>query len=69
MFCAIQEHLPALGAYGCTLSGAGPGTLLWVRAEQAVEIAARVSALLPDATVLPLAPEPLGALVRASRSA
>jgi homoserine kinase len=69
MFCRIQEHLPALGAYGCTLSGAGPGTLLWVRAEQTVEIAARVRALLPHATVLPLAPEPLGALVRASRSA
>ena len=42
MFCSIQEHLPALGAFGCTLSGAGPGTLLWVRAEQAGEIAARV---------------------------
>ena len=24
MFCSIQEHLPSLGAYGGTLSGAGP---------------------------------------------
>ena len=65
MFCTIQEHQAQLGAYGCTLSGAGPGTLLWVRAEQAGEIAARVSALLPDAHVLPLAPEPRGALISA----
>ena len=63
MFCSIQEHVAELGAYGCTLSGAGPGTLLWVRAEQADEIAARVSALLPDAQVLPLEPEPRGVLV------
>jgi homoserine kinase len=65
MFCTIQEHLPELGAYGCTLSGAGPGALLWVRAEQAAEIAARVSALLPDANVLSLAPEPHGVIVSA----
>jgi homoserine kinase len=63
MFCSIREHLAELGAYGCTLSGAGPGTLLWVRTEQAEEIAARVSALLPDAQVLPLDPEPRGALI------
>jgi homoserine kinase len=65
MFCTIQEHLPELGAYGCTLSGAGPGALLWVRAERAPEIAARVSALLPDANVLSLAPEPRGVIVSA----
>ena len=35
MFCGIQEQLPELGAFGCTLSGAGPSTLLWVRAERA----------------------------------
>jgi homoserine kinase len=63
MFCRIQEELPGLGAFGCTLSGAGPSTLLWVRAEQADAIAARVGALLPDARVLALAPEPRGTLV------
>jgi homoserine kinase len=65
MFCSIQEHLPTLGAYGCTLSGAGPATLVWVRAHQAEETAARIAALLPDATVLPLAPELQGVLVSA----
>jgi homoserine kinase len=65
MFCIVQEHLPELGAYGCTLSGAGPSTLLWVRAEQADAIAARVAALVPDATVHALAPEPKGAIVSA----
>lgn len=63
MFCSVQEHLPELGAYGCTLSGAGPSTLLWVPADRAGEIAAHVTALLPAAKVLPLAPEPRGALV------
>jgi homoserine kinase len=65
MFCSIQEHLAQLGAYGCTLSGAGPSTLLWVAADQAGEAAERVAALLPDARVLPLAPEPRGALISA----
>jgi homoserine kinase len=68
MFCTIQEHLPSLGAYGGTLSGAGPSVLLWVRSEQAGDVAARVAALLPDATVMPLAPEPRGALVTVARS-
>jgi homoserine kinase len=65
MFCRIQEQLPGLGAYGCTLSGAGPSTLLWVRAEQAGAIAAQVAALIPDAQVMPLNPDPRGTLVSA----
>lgn len=65
LFCRIQRELPSLGAFGCTLSGAGPSTLLWVRAEQAGEIAARVAALAPGAEVSALAPEPLGVLVTA----
>jgi homoserine kinase len=65
MFCELQAHLPRLGAFGCTLSGAGPSTLLWVRAEQAGEIAARVSALAPGAEVSALAPEPRGVLITA----
>ncbi|HSS58382.1 MAG TPA: homoserine kinase [Solirubrobacteraceae bacterium] len=67
MFCRVQEQLGSFGAYGCTLSGAGPSTLLWVRSEDAVEIAAGVSELLPDARVLPLAPEPQGVQVTAAR--
>jgi homoserine kinase len=63
MFCSIQKHLGELRAFGCTLSGAGPSTLLWVAAEHSEEIAARVAALLPDARVLPLAPEPRGVIV------
>jgi homoserine kinase len=63
MFCRLQQELSGLGAYGCTLSGAGPSTLLWVRAEQAHAIAARVTLLVPDAHVTALAPEHCGALV------
>jgi len=51
MFC---QHPGARGrtrAYAAHSPARGPGTLLWVRAEQADEIAARVSALLPDAQV------------------
>jgi homoserine kinase len=66
MFCELQEHLPALGAFGCTLSGAGPSTLVWVRADEASAVAARVAALLPDATVTALAPEPRGVIVSAT---
>ena len=65
MFCRLQEHLPDLGAFGCTLSGAGPSTLLWVRSERAEAIAAQVAELLPHAQVRALAPDPAG--VRVSR--
>ena len=65
LFCRLQERLPELGAYGCTLSGAGPSTLLWVRAEQAGAIAVEVAALAPGAQVMSLAPEPRGVLVSA----
>ena len=65
LFCRIQRELPGLGAFGCTLSGAGPSTLLWVRAEQAGEIAACVAALAPGAEVSALAPEPRGVLITA----
>jgi homoserine kinase len=65
LFCRLQEELPRLGAYGVTLSGAGPSALLWVRAEQAGEVAAHIGALMSDARVLPLAPEPRGTLVSA----
>lgn len=63
MFCRIQEHLPQLGAFGVTLSGAGPSALLWVRAERAQAIAAQLTALVPNALVSSLAPEPRGTLV------
>jgi homoserine kinase len=66
MFCELQEHLPALGAFGCTLSGAGPSTLVWVRADEAPAVAARVAALLPHAAVTALAPEPSGVIVSAT---
>jgi homoserine kinase len=66
MFCTLQERLPELGAFGCTLSGAGPSTLVWVRAEDAANVATRVAALLPDAVVSALAPEPQGVLVSAT---
>jgi homoserine kinase len=65
MFCELQERLPELGAFGCTLSGAGPSSLLWVRAEHAADVAARVAALFPHAVVSALAPEPQGVLVSA----
>jgi homoserine kinase len=63
MFWELQEQLPALGAFGCTLSGAGPSTLVWVRAEHAAAVAERVAALLPHAIASALAPEPRGVLV------
>ncbi|HET6173494.1 MAG TPA: homoserine kinase [Gaiellales bacterium] len=67
LFCRLQEHLHELGAYGCTLSGAGPSTLLWVDADEAGAIALRVaeqiSDLALDARVIPLAPEPFGVVV------
>ena len=65
MFCRIQEQLATFGAYGCTLSGAGPSTLLWVRAEQAGDVAGEVADLLPQATVTALAPEPRGVITAA----
>ncbi len=63
LFCRLQDALPGLGGYGCTLSGAGPSTLLWVRAGEAAAIAARVSAIAPDAMVTAVSPEPRGVLV------
>jgi homoserine kinase len=66
MFCELQEQLPELGAFGCTLSGAGPSTLVWVPAERSAEVAARVAALLPHAVVSALAPEPRGVLISAT---
>jgi homoserine kinase len=65
MFCELQEHLPRPGVFGCTLSGAGPSTLLWVRADVADRVAGEVAALLPQATVTALAPEPRGVIVSA----
>jgi homoserine kinase len=66
LFCRLQAELPGLGAYGCTLSGAGPSTLLWVRAERAEATAVRVAAIAPDAIIRAVAPEPRGVLVRSS---
>jgi homoserine kinase len=66
MFWELQEQLPELGAFGCTLSGAGPSTLVWVRAEHAAGVAKRVAELLPHAFVSALAPEPRGVLVSAT---
>jgi homoserine kinase len=63
LFCRLQDELPGLGAYGCTLSGAGPSTLVWVRADRVAATAARVAAIAPDAMVCALAPEPRGVLV------
>jgi homoserine kinase len=63
LFCRLQEQLPTLQAFGCTLSGAGPSTLLWVRADAAGAIATRIRELAPGARVLPLAPERRGVLV------
>jgi homoserine kinase len=70
LFCRIQEGLAALGVYGCTLSGAGPSTLLWVRAGEAGEIARRTAELVSEfagddsgTRVMALAPEPAGVLV------
>ena len=67
LFCRLQEELPRLGAYGCTLSGAGPSALLWVRSDEAEATAARVAAIAPDAMVRALAPEPRGVLVSSGR--
>jgi homoserine kinase len=65
MFCELQEQMPGLGAFGCTLSGAGPSTLVWVRSEHAAEVARTVAARLPHAQVSALAPEPRGVLMNA----
>ena len=67
LFCQLQDGLDQLGAYGCTLSGAGPSTLLWVRAGEADEIAQQVASRLEslelDGRVMALASEPYGVVV------
>ena len=67
LFCQLQDGLDQLGAYGCTLSGAGPSTLLWVNAGEADEIAQRVASRLEslelDGRVMALASEPYGVVV------
>ncbi len=63
----MQEGLGELGAYGCTLSGAGPSTLLWVDAGEADDIARRVASRIEslelDGRVMALASEPYGVVV------
>jgi homoserine kinase len=67
LFCRLQEHVHGLGAYGCTLSGAGPSTLLWVKADEvddiAVRVATTISSLALHGRVMALAPEPYGVVV------
>ena len=63
---SIQEHLPELGAFGCTLSGAGPSTLLWVRAERGRRRSPSAVARAARSTLdgaRRSAPEPRGVLV------
>jgi homoserine kinase len=68
LFCRLQDCLGELGAFGCTLSGAGPSTLLWVHAGDEEATARRVAELAPHARVLPLAPEPRGVVVSPARA-
>ena len=71
LFCRMQERTGDLGAFGCTLSGAGPSTLLWVRSGDAEAIARQVARELAEeprgagASVSALAPEPAGVIVSA----
>jgi homoserine kinase len=73
LFCRVQEDLDELGAYGCTLSGAGPSSLLWVRAEEAQAIALQVAEhvfsleLDGETRIMALAPESSGVLVSSQR--
>ncbi len=62
-FAALRDHAGDLGALGVTLSGAGPSVLLWCTAEQTVRVAEAARALLPDAEVYALRPEPEGVVV------
>jgi homoserine kinase len=64
LLAAIAPHVGALGAYGATLSGAGPSVLVWCPHERAERIRAGVAALAPEAEVMALAPEPRGLVVR-----
>jgi homoserine kinase len=62
---AIAPRVATLGAFGATLSGAGPSVLVWCPHERVERIRAGVAALAPDAEVLALAPEPCGVAVSA----
>jgi homoserine kinase len=53
-----------LGAFGVTLSGAGPSVLVWTPHERLERIRAGVAAIVPEAEVLALAPEPRGLELR-----
>jgi homoserine kinase len=39
----LVERAGEIGALGATISGAGPSVLVWVRAERAADVAARLA--------------------------
>jgi homoserine kinase len=61
----LVQRAADLGALGATISGAGPSVLVWVRAEAAVGVAARLGSECAGwASVLRLPFEPGGLEVR-----
>jgi homoserine kinase len=63
----LVERARDLGALGATISGAGPSVLVWVRAERAAEVAARLESECAGwARVMRLPFAPAGVEVRAA---
>jgi homoserine kinase len=61
----LVERARDLGALGATISGAGPSVLVWVRAERAAEVAARLESECAGwARVMRLPFAPAGVVVR-----
>jgi homoserine kinase len=61
----LVRRAVGLGALGATVSGAGPSVLVWVRDEVSPAVAARLRDVVGGwAQVMPLAFEPVGAVVR-----
>lgn len=59
---ALAEQ-PPQRALGVTLSGSGPSVVVWVRPDDAADVAAELAASHPETTVLPLAVAERGAHV------
>jgi homoserine kinase len=62
----IEEHAPALGAFGVALSGAGPTVLCLVKKGKASAVAEGLSKLLPEMEYRRLRVDSRGSVVRSS---
>ncbi len=64
-YASLRGRLAAVGAFGVTLSGAGPSILLWCRAADADAVASRTLAIVPGARVTAMRPELRGLVLAA----